>query len=140
MLFGLMLALHIFSVIYWIGGLLMITSLLSEVPGEVGLPKERFLGAAQRLFEIITHIGAAVAIGSGVVLIALHPQWIKENWMHLKLLLVAILLFYHVRFYRRVRFLEDNPSQTSHWEYSIVHVTVSLLVLAILMLTVLKPF
>ena len=47
---GFILALHIFGVIFWMGGLLMVTSLLARVPEEVGLPKERFLGAARAAF------------------------------------------------------------------------------------------
>ena len=54
--------------------------------------------------------------------------------------MVAVLLFYHVRFYRRIMFLEDNPRESTHREFSIVHAAVSLLLIAILMLSVLRPF
>jgi uncharacterized membrane protein len=55
-------------------------------------------------------------------------------------LLVAILLFYHVRFYRRIIFLENNPSQSTRREFRVIHGMVSALLIAILVLTVLKPF
>ncbi len=70
---GFVLALHIFGVVFWLGGLLMIASLLARVPEEVGLPKERFLGAARGLFEATTNLGAAVTIGLGIVLILIDP-------------------------------------------------------------------
>ena len=102
------LSLHIFGVIFWMGGLLMITSLLARVPEEVGLPKERFLGAARGLFESTVNLGAAVSIILGLVLILMDPSVLRQGWLHAKLLLVAILLFYHVRFYRRIKFLEEQ--------------------------------
>lgn len=137
---GSILALHIFGVVYWIGGLMMIASLLARVPDEVGLPKERFLGVARRLFETTSNVGAAITIALGILLIVTNPPVLRQGWFHAKLLLVAVLLFYHVRFYRRIMFLEDNPSQSTRREYSVVHGLVSLLLLAILMLAVMKPF
>ncbi len=137
---GFVLALHIFGVIFWMGGLLMITSLLARVPEEVGLPKERFLGAARGLFESTINLGAAISIILGILLILLDPSVLRRGWILAKLLLVAILLFYHVRFYRRIKFLENNPSQSSTREFRVIHGMVSALLIAILVLTVLKPF
>ncbi len=137
---GFILALHIFGVVFWIGGLMMIASLLARVPEEVGLPKERFLGAARGLFEAATNLGAAITIGLGILLILTDPPVLWQGWLHAKLLLVAVLLFYHVRFYRRIMFLEDNPSQSSRREFRVIQGMVSLLLIAILLLAVMKPF
>jgi putative membrane protein len=137
---GFVLALHIFGVIYWMGGLLMIASLLARVPEEVGLPKERALGAARELFEVGTNVGAAVTIALGIILLVMEPPVLKQGWFHGKLLLIAVLLFYHVRFYRRIMFLENNPSQSSRREFRVIHGTVSLLLIAILVLAIVKPF
>ena len=137
---GFVLALHIFGVIFWMGGLLMVTSLLARVPEEVGLPKERFLGAARGLFESTVNLGAAVSILLGLLMILLDPSVLGHAWLHAKLLLVAILLFYHVRFYRRIKFLENHPSQSSSREFRVIHGMVSALLIAILVLTVIKPF
>jgi len=137
---GFLLALHIFGVIFWMGGLLMITSLLARVPEEVGLPKERFLGAARGLFESTINLGAAITIILGLLLILMDPSVLRHGWISAKLLLVAILLFYHVRFYRRIKFLENNPSQSTSREFRVIHGMVSALLIAILVLTVLQPF
>ena len=137
---GFILALHIFGVIFWMGGLLMIASLRARVPDEVGLPKERFLGVARGLFESATNLGAAITIGLGILLILMDPLVLRQGWLHAKLLLVAVLLFYHVRFYRRIIFLENNPSQSSAREFRVIHGMVSALLIAILVLAVIKPF
>lgn len=138
--FRFVLALHLFGAIFWIGGLLMIASMLGRVPDEVGVAKERFLVTAQRLFEVGSNPGAALTVGLGIILLFLHPDDLAQGWFHAKLLLIAILLFYHVRFYRRIRFLQDNPSQPTRREFRVVHGMVSLVVLAILILAMLKPF
>jgi len=92
------------------------------------------------LFQAATNVGAAITIGLGIVLILMEPAVVRQGWLQAKLLLVAVLLFYHVRFYRRITFLEDNPSQSSRYEFRIIHGTVSLLLIAILALAVMKPF
>jgi protoporphyrinogen IX oxidase len=139
-LFGFALALHLFAVIFWIGGLLMLTSLLARVPEEVGVSKERLLGTIRRLFEVVVSVGAALTIAFGIALIIMHPEVLRQGWLHAKLLLVGVILFYHVRFYRRIRFLEDHPSESSAHEFRVVHGVVSLLAFAVLVLAVLKPF
>lgn len=139
-IFQIVLSLHLFGAIFWIGGLLMLASLLGRVPEEVGLPKERLLGTIRRLFEVTVNLGAAITIGLGIILILMRPEVLRQGWLHAKLLLVAIILFYHVRFYRRIRFLEDHPSASTRREFAVVHGVVSLLVLAILLLAILKPF
>jgi putative membrane protein len=122
------------------GGLLMVTSLLARVPEEVGLPKERFLGAARGLFESTVNLGAAVTIMLGLLLVLMDPSVLRQGWISAKLLLVALLLFYHVRFYRRIKFLENHPSQSTSREFRVIHGMVSALLIAILVLTMIKPF
>ena len=137
---GFILVLHIFAVIYWMGGLLMIASLLARVPDEVGLPKERFLGTARGLFEQGTNLGAAITIILGLFLIMTDMTVLRRGWFLAKLLMVSVLLFYHMRFYRRIMFLENNPSHSSQREFRVIHGLVSALLIAILVLAVMKPF
>ncbi len=99
---------HLFGVIFWIGGLLAIASLLAMVADEVGVAKERFIVAARHLF-IGCNIGAAVAIVFGFILVAFEPAVMRQGWFHLKLLLVLLLIVVDVRLYRRIAALEDEP-------------------------------
>ncbi|HEY6418322.1 MAG TPA: CopD family protein [Candidatus Binataceae bacterium] len=139
MIVGFIIALHLFGIIFWIGSLLLITRWLALVPDEVGIAKERFIVAAKRMF-LGCNIGAAVAIGFGVVLIILEPEVLVQRWLWAKLLLVAAMLFFHLRCYRRTGFLEDHPGEATRGEFMMMHGVVSLLLLAILALAVMKPF
>jgi putative membrane protein len=133
-------ALHIFGVIFWLGGLLMIASLLSRVPEEVGIAKERILVQSRRLFEVFVNAGAAMTLVLGFTLIAMEPAVLKQGWLRLKLMLIVILLFYHVRFYRRIRELELKPSDARKSEFMFIHGALSLLLIAILGLVAIKPW
>jgi putative membrane protein len=133
------LALHLFGVIFWLGGLLTIASLLATVPDEVGVAKERLIVAARHLF-VGCSIGAAIAIALGFMLIPFEPEVLRQGWLHLKILLVVVLIVFHVRLYRRVVALENEPASGTPGEFRMVHGIVSALLLAVLLLALLKPF
>jgi putative membrane protein len=139
-LLGTVIALHLFGAIVWIGALLTLTSLLAKVPEEVGLPRERLLGAVRNSYKSAANIGAIITIILGIVIIALEPGILREGWLHTKLLLVAIILGYQWYLYRRIGYLENNPSESSGGQFRMAHGILSLLVLAILLLAVLRGF
>ena len=137
---GIVIALHLFGVIFWLGSLLMITRWLAMVPDEVGIAKERFIVASERMFRVGGNIGAASALGFGILLILMEPSVLRQGWLHAKLLLVVILLFYHARLYRRIVSLADAPASASRKEFMTMHAVVSLVLLAILLLVAIRPF
>jgi putative membrane protein len=137
---GVILVVHLFAIIFWIGSLLVITTLLGQVADEVGGARERLIMASRRLLGVAGNITMAVALTSGVILLALEPAALRQGWMHAKLLMVAALLLMHGRLYRRIIALENEPSGASRREFMIVHGAVSLLLLIILILAVLRPF
>jgi len=138
--YGTVVAFHLLAVIIWIGGLLTLTSVLARVPEEVGLPRERLLGAVRSIYRAAVNVGAILTIFIGSVIIVLQPEVLHRGWLHLKLLLIAGILFYQWRLYRRIRHLEENPSESSGAEFRMAHGILSLLVLAILLLAILQPF
>jgi|SRR5215813_14186246 len=134
------LALHLFGVIFWIGGLLMLATLTARVPEEVGLPRERMLGALRGSFRTGANLGAIITIVLGALLILMNRDVLVQGWLHAKLLLIAVIVGYQIHLYRRIRHLEENPSESSGGEFRMAHGIISLLVLVILLLTILKPF
>jgi protoporphyrinogen IX oxidase len=122
------------------GSLLVITSLLTLVPDEIGAARERMIVAARRLFRLSANIGAIVAVIFGIFLIALEPTVMKMGWMHAKLTLVVVLLVVHVRLARRMAAIESDPGSATRREFGMLHGIVSLLLLLILVLVLVKPF
>jgi putative membrane protein len=131
---------HLFGVIIWIGNLLVIASMLSLATEEVGAARERLILISRRLFQIGCNLGALATVFFGVILILLDPAVLMVGWLHAKLVLVLVLLYFHYRLYRRILNLENDPSGASAREFKMIHGIVSALLLAILALAVLKPF
>ena len=131
---------HLFGVIIWIGNLLVIATMLSLASEEVGAARERLIVVSRRLFQIGGNLGALATVFFGIILILLDPAVLMVGWLHTKLVLVLVLLYFHYRLYRRILNLETDPSGASAREFKIIHGIVSMLLLAILALAVLKPF
>ena len=132
--------LHLFGVIFWIGSLLLLTSFLGLVGDEVGVSKERFIFAARRLLNRAGGIGATVAIVFGILLLFSRPELLRHGWMHVKLLLVAGMFVLHGRVHMRINALESHPGSAGDRECHILHGLISVLLLAILVLVIFKPF
>ena len=124
----------------WVGSLLLISSLMTLVPGEVGATREGMIVAARRLFLVSANVGAAVAIIFGLWELIGESVLLQSGWMHVKILLVVFMLVVHVRLYMRINAAENDPSATSRREFSALHGIVSLLLLAILYLVIARPF
>jgi putative membrane protein len=131
---------HLFGVIIWIGNLLVIASMLSLATEEVGAARERLIVISRRLFQIGGNLGALATVFFGIILILLDPAVLMRGWLHTKLVLVLVLLYFHYRLYRRILNLENDPSGASSREFKMIHGIISALLLAILALAVLKPF
>ncbi|MGH7842214.1 MAG: CopD family protein [Candidatus Binataceae bacterium] len=132
--------LHVFGVVFWIGSLLVVSSLMTRVPDEIGAAREALIVAARRLLGVGAMIGAAVTIVFGIGAIMAEPIVLTQGWLHAKLLLVLIMLGCHVRLYRRVTALENDPGSATRREFAILHGLVSALLLLILALVFLRPF
>src|SRR5215467_10072801 len=104
-----MIVFHLFGVIIWIGSLLLIASMLALVTEEVGTARERLVMVSRRLFQVGCNIGAAATVLFGIFLILLEPNALDQGWLHVKLVVVLVLLYFHYRLYRRILMFEDDP-------------------------------
>jgi putative membrane protein len=129
-----------FGVVFWVGSLLLISSVMALVPDEVGVAKERIIVLARRLLLVSANTGAAVTIIFGILAILAEPGVLARGWLHLKLLLVLCMLVVHLRLNQRIRALEEAPLNAMRREFSIMHGVISLLLLGTLILVFVKPF
>jgi putative membrane protein len=131
---------HVFGVVFWVGSLLVISSMMRLAPDEVGAAREALVGAARRLFMRSANIGAVITISLGIALIVNEPQVLKEGWLHIKLLFVLGMLFCHFWLYRRIVGVENEPGSASPSNFTMIHAVVSLILLVILGLVFFQPF
>lgn len=133
-------AFHIIFVVTWFAGLFYLPRLFvyhSSAPDEIG--HERFKVMERKLFAMMT-IGGVLAALFGVLMIAAAPALLSAGWLHAKLGLVILLVGYHIWCYWIVRTFKENRNRRSERWYRVFNEVPSVLLIAIVLLAVLKPF
>jgi putative membrane protein len=133
-------AFHVVFVVTWFAGLFYLPRLFvyhataTDAPG-----LERFVTMERRLFGIMT-LGAALAALFGVSMIVAAPGYLAFGWLHVKLALVAVLIGYHTWCYRLMIALREGKNRHSERWYRLFNEAPALLLIAIVVLAVVKPF
>lgn len=135
-------AFHIISVVAWFAGLFYLPRLFvyhSETKDQISL--ERFKVMERRLYYGITWPAALLTSVLGLWLITYNPAYyLKAGWMHAKLTVVLVLWAYHLSCGHYLRlFANDNNMKTSRY-YRMFNEMPTLLLIAIVVLVVVKPF
>lgn len=138
------LALHIISVIAWMSGLLYLPRLFVYHCGAApGSDKaETFKIMERRLLRAIMN-PAMIAVYLFGILLLLTPGVVDlatAGWLHLKLVLVVLLTLYHHALARwRKAFAADANRHDAKF-YRVMNEVPTLLMIAIVILVVVKPF
>ncbi|OOG28779.1 TIGR00701 family protein [Thioalkalivibrio denitrificans] len=110
-------SLHVIFMVTWFAGLFYLPRLFvyhAETRDDAG--NERFKVMERKLFWGIMTPGAVLTAGFGLWIMAMNPQAYVAGWMHLKLLLVALLIAYHIWCGLLVRdFKRDANRHTHQW-------------------------
>lgn len=133
-------AFHIFSVVTWFAGLFYLPRLFvyhASAADVTGI--ERFKVMEKKLFVMMT-IGAVLTASFGTALLIAAPGWLAFGWIHAKLTLVTLLFGYHVWCYRLLlAFRADANRRSDRW-LRVFNEVPALLLIAIVILAVVKPF
>jgi putative membrane protein len=132
--------LHIIFVVTWFAGLLYLPRLfIYHTAAGDALSRERFVTMETRLFAIMT-IGAVLASGFGLSMLIGNPGLLHVGWVQAKLVLLAGLIFFHWRCFCWMRSLRSSaPTSDTRWLRWFNEIPAVLLI-AIVLLAVLKPF
>ncbi len=141
-------SLHIVFIASWFAGLFYLPRIFVNlaqipvpVPAESVRERERLLGMAQRLLRFTTILAVpAIALGLWLWLvygIGLGPG---NGWMHAKLALVVVVMGYHHACSVLLRKFVQNRNTRSHRWFRWFNEAPVLLMLAIVVLVVVKPF
>jgi putative membrane protein len=133
-------AFHVVFVVTWFAGLFYLPRLFVYHATVTDAPSlERFVVMERRLFGIMT-LGGALAALFGVSMIVAAPGYLAFGWLHVKLTLVALLIGYHVWCYRLMVALRTGKNRHSERWYRLFNEAPALLLIAIVVLAVVKPF
>jgi protoporphyrinogen IX oxidase len=133
-------AFHIISVVAWFAGLFYLPRLfVYHADAQDSISVQRFAIMERRLFALMS-IGAVATLAFGAAMLMASPAYLATGWLRVKLVLVAALIAYHLYCYGLLRdFALNRNSHSAKW-YRRYNEVPSLLLLAIVLLVVLKPF
>ena len=131
-------AFHIVFVTSWFAGLFYLPRIFVNLAMETeAAGRARLLVMARKLYRFMTLLAVpALALGLWLWL----GYGIGGGWMHLKLALVVVLLGYHHMCGRLLRRFEAGADHRSHVWYRLFNELPVLVLTAIVVLVVLKPF
>ncbi len=134
-------ALHVVAVISWMAGLLYLPRLfIYHTDAELGtVQSQTFKVMEQRLLKVIMNPAMVITW-----LLGLYLAWdiygFRGGWLHTKIALVVMMTVVHLVFSRAVRdFATDRPRKSAgHWR--MMNEVPTLLMIAIVVLVIVKPF
>jgi protoporphyrinogen IX oxidase len=133
-------AFHVIAVITWFAGLFYLPRLfVYHADAKDSVSIERFVIMERRLFAMMS-IGAVASLSFGAAMLVEAPVYLTMGWLRVKLLLVLFLIAYHGFCYKLMRdFAQNRNSHSARW-YRGFNEVPSLLLIAIVLLAVVKPF
>ena len=136
-------ALHVIAMVTWFAALFYLPRLfvyhamLDNDPAG----HERFCTMERKLYRAIMTPGAVVTVASGLALMAGYGAVsLSWGWLHAKLALVAVLIGYHVWCGRLVATFARGENRRDHVWYRIFNEAPTVLLIAIVVLAVVRPF
>jgi putative membrane protein len=132
---------HLTGLVFWLGGLLVVTHVLAIHSEEPSTEGRATLGRLEmKLLKGMAHPGAAVMVISGIIMIGEKPDYLLAHWLQAKLLLVALLIILDLRVYFRTTAFIAGRVELQRRECMALHGAISLVFIGILILVLLKPF
>lgn len=135
-------ALHIVSMVCWFAGIFYLPRLFvyhaacDDEPG-----RERFKVMERKLYRGITTPSMVATVVFGLWLIGYNIEgYMSQGWLHAKLALVVLLIGYHLYCGHLVKVFRDDKNTRSHVFYRWFNEVPVLVLIAVVILAVVKPF
>jgi putative membrane protein len=134
-------ALHIVSVVCWFAGLFYLPRLfVYHAQSEDTISRERFAIMERKLYRGIMGPAMIATFIFGIWLIVLSPGWMSQGWLHAKLALVLLLTGYHHVCGAQMKRFARGENTRSHVFFRWFNEIPVLILLAVVILVVVKPF
>nr|MBF0682607.1 protoporphyrinogen oxidase HemJ [Pseudomonas sp.] len=135
-------ALHIVAIVCWFAGLFYLPRLfVYHAMSEDQTSRERFQIMERKLYRGIMMPSMIATLLFGIGMIVINPGlFATGGWLHAKLALVVVLIGYHHVCGAQLKRFARNENTRSHVFYRWFNEFPVLLLLAIVILVVVKPF
>jgi putative membrane protein len=136
-------AFHIMSVVTWFAALFYLPRLfVYHAMSDDEISNARFKIMERKLYRGIMTPSAIIALVLGIWLMSYYPieALLSMSWLHVKLALVFTLFAYHGLCGRLLKDFADDNNQRSHVYYRWFNELPVLILIAVVILAVVKPF
>ena len=136
-------AFHVIFMVTWFAGLFYLPRLfVYHALAEDDTSIQRFKVMERKLFYGIMTPGGLITLGLGVwMLFDYALQWYAEvYWLDIKLLLVVVLIAYHIYCWKLLQDFKYDRNKHSHVWYRWFNEFPVLLLIAMIILVIVKPF
>ena len=135
-------AFHIIAMVCWFAGLFYLPRLfVYHSMSDDHTSQERFKIMERKLYRGIATPSMAITIILGFWLVSYSPEWYAQaGWFHAKLALVVVLVAYHLYCGKILKAFARDENTRSHVFYRWFNEFPVLLLFAIVILVVVKPF
>lgn len=138
-------ALHLIFVITWFAGLFYIPRLFvyqieafQKDEPEKGIIGSQLKIMTKRLWFIITWPSAILASIFAFILLFMIPEWLKQPWMHVKLVFVLLLYAYHIKCHFIFKELQNDVVKWTSNQMRIWNEGSTLILFAVIFLVVVR--
>lgn len=135
-------AFHLMAMVTWFAGIFYLPRLFvyhamtEDEPG-----RDRFRTMERKLYRGIMTPSMIATLIFGFWLIAFNPgHYLQQGWLHVKLVLIAVLVAYHLWCGHFVRLFREDRNPHGHGFFRWINEAPVLLLVAIILLAVLRPF
>ncbi|MGH8433800.1 MAG: protoporphyrinogen oxidase HemJ [Pseudomonas sp.] len=134
-------ALHIIAMVCWFAGLFYLPRLfVYHAMSEDSPSRERFCVMERKLYRGIMLPSMLATVVFGIWLLQLNPSLLSQGWLHAKLALVVLLIGYHHVCGAMLKRFARGEQNRSHVFYRWFNEAPVLLLLAIVILVIVRPF
>ena len=136
-------AFHIIFMVTWFAGLFYLPRLfVYHAMADDSVSRERFKIMERKLYFGIMTPGAVLTVVLGVWMLIDYAWEVhsRSGWLHAKLFLVALLIGYHVYCGKLVRDFKQDRNRHGHVFYRWLNEMPVLVLIAIVILVVVRPF
>lgn len=139
------LAIHIIFVVCWMAGLFYMVRLFiyhteaqeRTEPARTIL-SDQFGLMEKKLWWIITTPSMYLVLAAGIAMLYLMPGWLQMGWLHIKLLFVGGLIFYHFICQRKMNQMRQGIYKWTSTQLRLWNELATLILFAVVFLVVLK--
>ena len=135
-------ALHLFFMLAWMSGLFYLPRLMVyNAASDSNAVKQQLTIMQHRLWLFVTPFAVLTAVFGILLIVNYGGAWMRVSvWMHIKLVLVALLYAYHIYLYFLNRAFRADRNQHSSKFFRILNESPVVIVFAVVALAIVKPF